>query len=142
MTTIYLTSSGEYSSWYVTGAFSTKEKAEAHAAYTGSDNGVEEYVVDGEYNPALVGLRSYQVTMKPNGDVTDCAVYYTDYFKEYVDVSDLWDVSHTPFVYKREHAGHRIYCYCLARDEKHAIKIANEKRIGLILDGKLPACAP
>jgi hypothetical protein len=140
MTTVYLTSTGSYSDWHVTGIFSTREKAEAHAAYTGSENSIDEYDIDGGYNPALAGLRSYCVTMKPNGDVTGCAIYQSDYFNERMDVSDLWDVSHTPYELKKKHIGHRIYCYCLARDEQHAIKIANEKRIGLILEGRIPAC--
>ena len=129
MTTIYLTSSGEYSSWHVTGAFSTKEKAEEYARQTNSDNDVDEYVVDEEFDPARVGLRMHRVFMWANGDVLTINLNdYEDEEKAFATCNGRgeWDVT--------------VYCY--ARDEQHAIKIANEKRIGLILEGKLPACAP
>ena len=54
MTTIYLVTSGEYSSYGIDGVYSTREKAQAHVdAITGTYHTaeVEEHELDAPFNP-------------------------------------------------------------------------------------------
>ena len=115
MTTIYVVTEGQYSSYRIVGFFSTKDKADAFKGKF--DTRVEEYELD-NLEPGLY-LSSYAVWMKRDGT---CA-----------RVEERGLV--TPDAY-RLLPGPYLFVQCFAKDEQHAVKIANEKRTQMIALGQ------
>lgn len=117
---IYLVTEGEYSDYHIIGAFSTKEKAQSFIKLFGDRYGMylEDYEIDKYEKQIADGLKYYIVHMKFNGDV------------EYISVESNLESSDKIW-------SDNIQVCVWAKDEKHAIKIANERRIKLKLEGKI-----
>ena len=124
MDKIFIVTYGDYSDYSIYGVFSTSEKAQAYIDALGlSEAEIEEYNVD-EFDAHVTMLKNFSVfnvIMEKNGDVEkvekgrgrysfECALK-----KEYL-------------VYGRG----VLVMYVLAKDEQHAIKIVNEKRVQLV----------
>lgn len=137
--TVYLVSSGSYSDYGVQGVFSSKENAEkfisASKTYPrGNDfNDVEEYTLDFPIAPIDAGLTPFVVRMLQGGD------------QAVVERHAPWaagpDRGHFVGHHPTAGSARTFVTFVWARDESHAVKIANEKRIAL-LAAPTPSAAP
>ena len=123
MEKVFVVTSGEYSDYSIDAIFSEKEKAEIFIEATNNDRRwnfpiIEEWDLD-KIN-VNKGEKLYFVRMKKDGTVLEC----------YLDSS----------TYSLVEAGfdtlHNMFSYQFAKDEQHAIKIANERRAKLIIENK------
>lgn len=121
-TTMYLVSDGCYSSYRILGVYSTKENAQkAHQLFR-ADNDIEEYVLD-EMPEHPPGVLHYRVDIDRDGDVKDVRKESVEEFPDYT-----W----APYGQFRDF----VHIHVWAEDEKHAVKIANEMRVRLIVLGE------
>ncbi len=125
MKTIYIVTSGSYSAYRINSVFSTRELAQAAADAYG-DAEVEEYDLDPEVpNFAPKGCRAFTVQIYGGGEVR-----YTEAIDSTSPIKD--DPSFLSL------GKEMIICFNIyARDKDHAVKIANERRTGLILSGEI-----
>lgn len=126
MKTAYVVTQGEYSEYRILGVYSTEEQAN-HVAEI-RDGRVESYEVDVALDTPN-GMKYYYVTMSFDGN------------RAKAHISD-------PFSYEHKMASNSkvsYSCYgsvtlhCWATDEKHAIKILNDRRIQMMASGELDA---
>lgn len=137
MNKVYLVSSGEYSDYSINAAFSTRELAELYIESMGNPQRysqemmVEEYDLDANETHIREGFHPYRVKMDRNGNTLECRL-------------DDWDsavsgkVSLVSFgYYHGQPSPKKVLCAsCVAKDEQHAVKIANEKRTQMIATGE------
>jgi len=121
---VFLVSSGCYSAYKVEAIFTIRKKAEAYIknikkAYNGY-NDIEEIELDKEFKKIKYSL--WHVEMEKNGKVIDCKEMITRIDREGIDI----DIDYYIDVCNDGHF------YVDAKDETHAIKIANEKRAYLV----------
>jgi len=115
---VFVVQTGDYSDEYIVGIFSTQEKAERIAKlYEGS---VREQEVD-KIDNVPEGCWFYSVEMRKDGEVILVRAKSADDY----DANYGWDYNSYP---ENDHMTFFIW----AKDEDHAIKIANEKRSMLI----------
>jgi len=143
---VYVVTQGQYSDRHIIGIFDSKKKAEAfHAAFIDDEGwcGVNELIEEYHLNPyeSVISnnLKRYFVVMGRDGHTYRTEVHYDSYpvvgggrLASIVFWIDGWCVQHTPkfkFV-----ATLKLYCW--ARDEGHAVKIANEKRIQIVANNR------
>ncbi len=115
---------GSYSDYSVVGIFSTKEKAQRaldSLPIYGKNNDVDEYELDELdtlVNKFARGYKIYWVVMKSDGTLTSCRV--DDEIYTFIN-----------------HNKEEIWGQVLAKNDKQAIKIVNDKRAQLIASGEL-----
>lgn len=120
--TVYLASSGSYSEYGVRGVFSSKENAEKFmAALPGDDwNDVENFTLDAGVSQSDAGLLSLRVAMDAaTGDGA------------WVERDSCPSGKVDPGRFYAAHRGRPVRAFVVsvwARDEEHAVKIANERR--------------
>lgn len=114
MSKVYLVTDGYYSDYHVRGVYSTMEKAEQAKLLYAADNDIEEYELDAVPD-SPPGLVPFVVTITFSGDVKDV------YRESAVQFEPRWYVTN----WDGSPCG-RFYMW--ARDEQHAVKIANEWR--------------
>jgi hypothetical protein len=167
MAMVYLVSQGSYSSYGIRAVFSTEAAADKYAA-TFHECMVEPYELDPVVVYPPEGYFVWYVNMLKNGNTVQCrqdmgspddieACEREPYLyppPHYIDMSNIthnllplyepeWVTqeagvwSGTTFKYH----GFIMCLHVLARDEQHAIKIANEKRTQLIAENKWPGQA-
>ena len=128
MTTIYVVTDGDYSDYGIKGIASTLEKAEELKKLFNAHNKIEEYELD-EYDPAIEeskGKTFYFTALAiEDGRVLD--IKSTTYRK--FENQDIWDKPTQIWDNRCRFKTPTIINYLFAKDEAHAIKIANEKRI-------------
>ena len=121
MTTVYLVSSGSYSDYSVRGIYSTLEKAEARARLVSDANEVSEFELDEGIELIQQGLNSWVVDVWDDGEIRAFQDGYS--FSEAAggQVTDRRN---------QGQCGRHIafHFYVFARDEAHALKIAQDKR--------------
>ncbi len=132
MTKIFIIEQGSYSDYRVVGIFSTREKAEvvlnymkSHEKSYSDEAEIDEREIDPSIDAINQGLVHYVVTMNlETGDV----IHIESISDPIIEQEDcVWD--RLPSLVARYH-GH-----CWAEDEKHAIKIINERRVQRIAQG-------
>lgn len=126
---VWLVSHGDYSEYTIDGVFDTEEKAKAFASYWDGVKGESEYapcyeVEEMALNPGIPQIRKgyklFLVRMGRDGDTLD--VYVCNFVGD--DVSEI---------FREDWRGSsHLLTYCWAKDEQHAVKIANERRVQLI----------
>lgn len=122
---VYVVTHGCYSDYHIFAVYSTREAAEAcHARYPGEYTQITVYALDRPFpHPEMPAWR---VSMERDGTVRWVARSTPDRIENALPAGSfgtyLWK-AHTI-----------IECY--AHDEQHAIKIANEHRIKLQLQGE------
>ena len=117
---LFLVTDGDYSDYHVCGIFSTIEKAEHAKKWFAADNEVKKITVD-ELPDHPEGMFWYSVYMKENGDTIKVEINSGDY--SYPEIRWSPDDCQSEKCVEFE---------MWAEDEKHAVKIANEKRTQLI----------
>lgn len=135
MTTIYIVTSGCYSDYGINGVFSTEKNAENFIlAFNIDDSRIEEYELD-EFIDVIEqhkGMKYYEVVMYKNGVTASCR---TCRYNKENQATEIYD---TYYADKRS----VMIAYAWAKDEQHAVKIANERRVALILQDKFPDATP
>ena len=112
---IYVCTKGEYSDYRIVGVLDSKELADIFSQKFECE--VEEYRVNPFTEELKNGYEHYFLRMTKGGDVDEI----------YID-SDFYSSGET---FGFDIQGN-MYFYCMAKDEKHAVKIANEHRSMLI----------
>lgn len=112
---VFLLTTSEYSDYRVVGVFSTREKAEAAAPLYPSGPEIEEYVLDVPMGPD--GWRFWTLSMDEEGDCFYCTS----------DDPRLETSEYRPARGARKLSWRSFGVW--AKDEQHARKVANEKRI-------------
>ena len=141
MAKIYVVTAGSYSDYRICGVYSTQEKAdEASEQYTSDYDKAhpEEYELD--YLPDHPkGMIAWSVFMDRDGnsiegydDASRCGLRNDFSFSPRHVPQDTWDSRRGGFL----GITNGVLFYVWARDKEHAIKIANEKRIQLIVSGE------
>lgn len=140
MKSVWVIEQGSYSDYHVVGVFSSKETAEAALQFLSPDwdaPTVAEWPLDPWANEINSGRFPYTVLMHANGNTIKVTRSSIAYFE--CGVRLLLDRllrkggedtgNCVPF---RRGQGDAISVSCFAKDEEHAVKIANEKRIQLL----------
>jgi len=137
MSTIYVLTSGSYSNYQVHGVYTTKELAEFaqnihEPDIYGGDWNIEEFELDGPIDlmsKARQGLYLYTVWMLPNGNSISITRKYDLKENPITEIElDMFFKQNDPF----------FKCTVFAKDEQHAVKIVNEKRIQYIALNGMP----
>ena len=120
MTKIYLVSDGDYSDYSVCGVFSTEEKANQFIKHFKMGE-IEEYELDPiPDNVYKENKKLFFVRMQRNGKVDNIYKIEPHYFQPPEFRKNTFEPESELFI------------YVWANDQKHAIKIVNEKRTQLI----------
>ena len=123
--TVFVVTSGDYSDYQIRAMFTTKERAETYikAINLREANDIEEWELDRYSDDIDCGRSPFRVFMAKNGAVRRADK--TDY-----DVDKTCKlVCYFP---RTPDSVVELECTCWAKDEEHAIKIANEKRAQII----------
>lgn len=152
---IYVITDGEYSDYNIVTVLSTKSKAEEFLEYykkamSCSEVRIEEYKLDEFMSQVSNKMLRYNVLMQRDGTVRNIRttdpwgnwrpdVVFSIYLKEeytsarisYGQLDKECNKYYTPM----------LDVVCFAKDEKHAVKIANEKRAMLIAQNYFPSDA-
>lgn len=137
---VYLLASGSYEDYHIISVFSDEELATKIANELGSDNfWVETYELDADAEYVRNGLYCYFVEMRDNGDVNQVKIQESYYRLTTMKWSNPFFIEIQDHHFNKERMGgvgaRWMWIYLLARDEDHAIEIANEKRIELLSTG-------
>jgi hypothetical protein len=123
MNNVYIVTSGEYSAYCISAVFSEKELAQKYIDSFEKPKWDSYFIEEYDLNPYAKEIKKgylpYFVKMSKNGDCIDVRINKTDGL-EYNEL--LLD------------SNNNVRFSLFAKDEKHAIKIANEKRIQLIVN--------
>ena len=118
---IYVVTEGEYSDYHICGVFSSRYHAQQAIKKLGG--GLDVWVLD-SVDPATFKLNIYSVIMTRNGNTEECTRLEFDW------TSFGWAMETR--IWKTVDGNLRTYVF--AHDEKHAIKIMNERRVHAIAD--------
>ena len=135
METIWIVDKGEYSDYRVIGVFSTKENAVLVADRFGAD--VAEWPINPWVDHINQGREPYIVWMERDGTTTRVERWpmrYTNRDEEglMLEKAPRWGGS----AWGRPAKGYCLRGIVYAKDEAHAVKIANETRSRYIAEGK------
>lgn len=131
---VFVVSSGCYSDYHIVGIYDTREQAEQLTAMVGDSN-ITELPLNPYLSELNKGLSVYFVKMLENGDTIEVRQQnpndtLTGY--DLISTTEPMDV----WLDKLEH-GQRVYTKrVFARDDRHAVKIANELRVQMLAQGK------
>ena len=122
---VFMVSRGDYSDYHVCCICSTMEKAEEAKKYYAADR-IDEYLLDAiPKHPD--GMYWYRVKMDEGGNTSEVGIRDGD------DAEALHAVE-----YRYYGDGKHVCFYMFAKDEQHAVKIANERRAMLLAAGPWP----
>ena len=124
---IYAVSDGSYSDYGVIAIFEDEQKAEAFRKWHGHGC-VEEFPLNPDLPAMRPGWNLYQFSMNRSGDTEHMQLLHEPASTEHKTEIDYYPMHY----YMESH----LWCVVVARDELHAVKIANEKRIQLIAANK------
>lgn len=120
MAKVYMVTDGWYSDYRVLGIYSTKAKAEKAKVLFNADNDIDS--IDLDVVPKTPrGMLKWVVEMDRNGNVKDVSRENCDYP---MDRASVWKPFDSDVTYLR--------AALWAKDEEHAVKIANEWRTRIV----------
>lgn len=133
---VYLLIAVEYSDRHIIGIFSSKEKSKDYSKVFPRWNfEIVEYTIDELYQKIIKAIKNkyklFTVYMHRDGTIDD--VEQEDFF--YNSCTELTLV----YSYVKQEMMLLLKVVCLAKNEKHAVRIANEKRVQLIANGEWKA---
>lgn len=129
---VWVIEKGTYSDYQVVGVYSSKENAQVVADHINRDDPydraeVDEWTLDRDVEDLRQNKGLYLVVMAKDGTVERCdAEDYTAYSSG--DVFKYWDRPSAP-AYKDKNVPPAFISTQFADNDKHAIKIANERRL-------------
>jgi len=121
MNKIYVITDGDYSDYHIVAVYDDKNLAEKVSKKIGAD--VEEYNLNPFSREDVDKKNIYFVRMDRDGNVPEIKIDNTGYRLE--------NLNEAGFCMQGN-----MYMTVLANDEKHAIKIVNEKRVQIIAENK------
>jgi hypothetical protein len=125
---IYIVTSGDYSEYRICGAFTEEALAEKFIDSFSGDNYSEFRIENYALNPYQYELKNdykpFFVRMMKEGNCIEIKIRGSSYDFEDEGAAIGFDVNEN------------MYISIFAKDEKHAIKIANEKRVQLIAENR------
>lgn len=133
MKKVYIITTGSYSDYSIRGVYSTRKKAEASLVLFENNYEyprVEEHILDA-VAPIPKGYNAYHVFMDVDGNTK------STHEVEFENLGEFENGATEGFGYKRvgsTSVREGVRFNVVGRDLKHAIKIANEKRVQLIAD--------
>lgn len=134
MASIWVVEQGEYSDYGVLGVFSTKENAETLMSHINKDMQNNPATVDEwPLNPGVSELRQgytpYYVVMSMTDGATERCEKEENYLLSGTqhEVFERWQ--------SKNEKPPQLWIHLWAKDETHAIKIANEHRMRMIAEG-------
>ena len=135
--TIWVVEHGTYSDYRVLGVFTSEANARLIADTVNNTDSTEKATVaEWPLNPSVKQLRSglnaYRITMDRDGNVENCCVAAGEYKSSF---SVLHRTRTALYVGKKK--TNAVIATVFAKDDKHAIKIVNEKRIQFLASGEL-----
>jgi len=130
MSTIYIITSGEYSDYGIRAVFTDKALADAYINMYGNtgyynDMSIEEWEADRFAEEMRQGHAIYRVQIWKSGDLYNCER----------DAS-LPDAQTTIGIVRWANNQELLTTIVIAKDEQHAIKVANERRTRLIAENE------
>lgn len=146
MTTVYLLTKGEYSDYRVIGVFTSYENALVRAITSDRRAGTSETMLPIDYEideltldvpipPHTQGYRLWHVEMFADGAISWTTVRDPIFHKPEMSIIARYPAPKTITL--------TLAINVWAKDEQHAVKIANEKRIGLLSTNQFkPTDAP
>jgi hypothetical protein len=123
MAKVYIVTSGDYSGYGIDAVFSTREVARQYITLMGGEY-VEEWDLDAHLDKYSRGLLPWRVIMERDGKSRSSS-------RESVDLANQNDTRLTHYLGVPEGV-YTMITYMWAKDEEHAVKIANERRAQLI----------
>lgn len=118
---LYLVTDGDYSDYHLCCVCSSKQKADHAKKFYAAQNDIEEYELDALPDHPD-GMFWYSVRMDRDGDTRSVKIEAGNHAHE-----DEW----SPY------GDNETVCfYMWATDEKHAVKVANERRAMLVASGQ------
>lgn len=129
MKKIYVVTSGAYSDYGIDAVFDTEELAKKYIASFNKggfyEMFIEEWILNPNKEEIKEGRKAYRIRMDKQGNTTEIEWSNSAFgFKEKIGDG-------ISFTYNNQF----MNCYCFAKDDKHAVKIANERRIQYIASG-------
>ena len=117
---VYLVTKGEYSDYRVVDICSTPKKAERSKALAGSDNDIKPFIIDTLGRLPNIGPSNglYEVVISHTGEIIDCSRTDVTHYLE--DAEFFWTGINSC---------NEATMIILARNDEHAVKIANERRM-------------
>ena len=114
---------GSYSDYHIIGVFDKEDKAERIKEQFEAK--IEEYTLNPDIPQKPKGYTVYDIRMRKNGDVSCISGFRYDW-TENLGIPEI----------KIHNDVDVMQIQCFAKNEKHAIKIANEKRAELIANNQ------
>ena len=120
---VYIVTSGDYSDYHIEGVYSSQEIAtESHKG----EFNIEEWKMDSGVAEQRQGLSRFHVMMLRDGSIHHIGPYWGDRQRP----NDLPPTAYFQFSTQETFLVATFEMW--AKDEQHAIKIANERRVNLI----------
>jgi hypothetical protein len=127
MKTIYVVTSGSYSDYGINAVFDDEQLAKDFIAMFEKGNYIDMQIEEWKLNPEEENIRAkrklYFLRMNKEGIASDISIEGSSFSIDYINTIQ--------FDNKKN-----LMVRCFADDEKHAIKIANEKRVQVIANNK------
>ena len=120
---VYVVTKGEYSDYSICAIFNDKTLAKKYINGYTHYNEIEEYEINPKFKN-LIKYTLYEVVMNKKGEVREISNYTTERI-ENMDEEDFEYIIFDHPIYKEK----VISLICDAKDNSHAVKIINEKRI-------------
>jgi hypothetical protein len=135
MSDIWVIEQGDYSDYRVVGVYDSKEKAQtvSDAINKGepfSPASVSKWTMNPGFEEINSGMQMFICWMLKDGTVERCDAMEISAYQIHGECN-IWKRSSAPF-YKNKGLEDCLSAYVWATDEKHAIKIVNEKRLQML----------
>jgi hypothetical protein len=136
MTTVYIVTEGEYSDYGIDSVFLNEENARAYAAMMDMD--LEEWDADTEHECLRRGYSQWRVRIMKDGEVQSAYQTGVSTFR-----SDYQGFARERPCASDDRRGRLLLdCMMHAKSKDHAIKIANERRTGILAAHRWPDDPP
>lgn len=132
---LYAVSQGEYSSYGISAIFDSQELAQLFIdSFGGSGDKmrIEPYELNKFETQIRQGFKPYKVFISKDGNAK---AYISDNSHRTMSDKIYWDYVHDLKLFYKMF-GFSLTVYCFAKNKKHAIKIANDKRLQLLTDNQ------
>jgi hypothetical protein len=140
MKKVWVVTAGCYSDYHVVGLYSTKKNAELiHKKLSEVEfsdmNEIEEWKIDDGIKEARKGYAEFNIIMLRDGTVERVYKQDLSVYPAYTNRYSIWERTKAP-AYKGKGVPDALNAHVWGRNEKHAIKIANETRTRMIASGE------
>lgn len=134
---IYVVTSGDYSDYHIDGVFDSQELARLFvgAQKNSGDYTIEEHQVNPHEKPLRNGYQWFAIHMLKNGDTVFATPASPTDSDPRFWVHPGWTIEHSSLIPEEAEQEPMLMIIVAGRDLRHAVKIANERRTGLLVSG-------